>query len=351
MKEQVATEVLTTLFRQLKIKATVKSCIKKNSFLMFDIALNSGGTFRKLKRSSTEIALALKSLSEPFIYPITENGIIRIEVLISKPKTIFFRDMMNIAPITSMKLPLVLGKSYSGTDIIADLARMPHLLVGGATGFGKSITLHVIINNLLLNSRRFINFALIDTKRVEFSYYKSLSQLYGTIANDVSSSISLLESLVIEMENRFAKLEKSNSRDINSYKRNMPYIVVVIDELADLMTTNKKKTQGLICRLAQKSRACGIHLVIATQRPSVDVVTGLIKANFPSRLSCRVSSAVDSRILLDNNGAECLYGNGDSIINCAEFSFTRFKASYVSSEEIEKMVNLRKAWWRRIWNS
>ncbi|MHA2219864.1 MAG: FtsK/SpoIIIE domain-containing protein, partial [Candidatus Hodarchaeales archaeon] len=192
---------------------------------------------------------------------------------------------------------------------------------------------------------------LIDTKRVEFSYYKSLSQLYGTIANDVSSSISLLESLVIEMENRFAKLEKSNSRDINSYKRNMPYIVVVIDELADLMTTNKKKTQGLICRLAQKSRACGIHLVIATQRPSVDVVTGLIKANFPSRLSCRVSSAVDSRILLDNNGAECLYGNGDSIINCAEFSFTRFKASYVSSEEIEKMVNLRKAWWRRIWNS
>jgi hypothetical protein len=216
---------------------------------------------------------------------------------------------------------------------------------------GKSIMLQTIINSLLINEKQFINFALIDPKRVEFSYYSSLSQLYGPVSRDVTGAMNLLESLVAEMENRFSRLERSGARDINTYKGKMPYIVVVIDELADLMMVSKKVTQDYICRLAQKSRACGIHLVIATQRPSVDVVTGLIKANFPARLSCQVSSAIDSRILLDRNGAERLSGKGDAIINCSEHNFARFKGSFISERDITLNVKNKKSWWSRIWNS
>jgi S-DNA-T family DNA segregation ATPase FtsK/SpoIIIE len=320
--------------------------------LIFDIALKPGGTFKKLERFSTEIALALKSISEPLIYPVTSEGIVRMEVMVSSLDTVNFKDIIDSKEFSDSDciLPVAFGRLRNGSPLIVDLTKMPHLLVSGATGSGKSILLQTIINSLLLKSTNY-NLALIDTKRVEFSYYDGLLKLYGPIARDVDSANILLNNLIIEMENRFKVLEKSGCRDITYYKGFMPYIVVVVDEFADLMVVSRKESQELICRLAQKSRACGIHLVVATQRPSVDVVTGLIKANFPSRISCQVSSSSDSRIVLDKNGAEKLSGKGDAIIDCPGFNFKRFKGSYLTEEEIVYNVKNTRSWWSKLWNS
>jgi len=353
MNKSVATKALIKLFEQLKIKADIKQCIKEENFLVFDILLKPGGTFRKLEQYSTEIALSLKALSEPLIYPITREGIIRMEITISEPVDVYFKDIINSNVYKTSKaiLPLALGKSHNGTPLIADLSTMPHLLLGGATGSGKSIMLQVIINSLLLNEKQFINFALIDPKRVEFSCYNSLSQLYGPVAREPESAVELLKELVKEMEKRFSRLEKSGARDISTYKGKMPYIVVIIDELADLMMVSKKNTQEYICRIAQKARACGIHLIVSTQRPTASIITGIIKANLSSRLSCQVSSPIDSRILLDRNGAERLSGKGDAILNCNEHKFVRFKGSFISEKEIFLNIKNKKSWFSRIWNS
>ena len=354
MNRDRAITSLNTLFAQHNIKAEITQCKAEldNTFLTFDITLKPGGTFRKIDNRRKEIALSLKALSEPLIYPITQKGIIRMEVMVSEPKTISFSEVIDNKEFldSKMTLPLALGKCRDGLPLIVDLAKMPHLLVGGTTGSGKSIALQVIINSLLL-SKNYINFALIDPKRVEFSYYAALPQLYGPIARNVNSAAELLRNLTEEMEKRFSRLEKAGCRDITTYKGKMPYIVVIIDELADLMMASKKGTQDLVCRLAQKSRACGIHLIVATQRPSVDVVTGLIKANFPARLSCQVSSSTDSRVLLDRGGAERLAGKGDSIINCPEYSFKRFKGSFISEKEIINNIKSKKSWWSKIWTS
>jgi len=353
MNRDTAVKSLNTLFKQLKIKAEIKQCKLESTFLTFDITLNPGGTFRQLEKFATEIALSLKALSEPLIYPITKEGIIRMEIMVSEPDTIPFNDIVDSKEFlnSNATLPLGLGRCRNGSPLIVDLAKMPHLLIGGATGSGKSIALQVIINNLLLNKNHYINFALIDPKRVEFSYYSKLPNLYGPIARNVKDSMEMLGNLIEEMEKRFSKLERHNCRDITTYKGKMPFIIIVVDELADLMMASKKGTQDLICRLAQKSRACGIHLVVATQRPSVDVITGLIKANFPARLSCQTSSAVDSRILLDRCGAERLIGKGDAIINCSEYNFRRFKGAFLSEQDIIDNVRARRSWWSRIWNS
>jgi len=336
-------EALNKLFNQLKIKVDVKSCIKENSFLIFDLALNYGGTFRKLETYSTEIALALKSLSPPLIYPILEKGIIRMEVMVEKQDTVY---LTNIIQETDGHLPLILGLSRKGKLITIDLTKAPHILLAGTTGSGKSIMLHTIIYNLLNQN---VNLALIDTKRVEFSCYNNLSKLFAPIAIDVDGAINLLKNLIIEMEERFLRLEKSRCRDIFSYKGDMPFVVLIIDEFADLMVSNKKEVQKLICKLAQKSRACGIFEVMATQRPSADVITGLIKANFPTRIAFKVNSGVDSRIILNQQGAEKLTGNGDGIIQSPEYDFQRFKGCYLSEEDIQEVINKnRKSWWNRI---
>lgn len=343
---------LTNLFEQLKLKAQVASCQYENSFLIFDIALKPGGTFKKLENHTTEIALSLKALSEPLIYPVTKEGVIRMEVMVEEQRIVPFEYVIDSPDFlnNNAKLPLALGQCRNGETLVADLAEMPHLLISGSTGSGKSIMLHSIINSLLM-AKHSVNLALIDPKRVEFSYYSKLLNLHGPIARSVDASIDALNKLIKEMEKRFQRLEKYGVRDINGLKGRMPFIVVIIDELADLMMASKKEVQELVCRLAQKSRACGIHLVIATQRPSVDVITGVIKANFPARISCQVSAAIDSRVVLDRNGAETLVGKGDAIIDCSEHKFKRFKGSFLTEKEIVANVNRKQNWWSRIWNS
>lgn len=352
MNKDLAIDSLNNLFTQLKLKAEIESCNIENSFLIFDIKLGPGGTFKKLEKFTTEIALALKSLSEPLIYPLTKEGIIKMEVMVAEQQTVFFKDVINTKGFLNSKaiLPLALGGLRDGSPLVIDLVKMPHLLISGATGSGKSIFLQAIINSLLINKST-VKLALIDTKRVEFAYYSEISNLYSPIAKDIDNALTLLQNLIEEMETRFLLLEKNGARDILSYDGRMPYIVVVIDELADLMMSSKKESQELICRLAQKSRACGIHLVVATQRPSVDVVTGVIKANFPGRLSCQVSAAVDSRTILDRNGAETLAGKGDAIIDCSEYKFKRFKGSFLTEEDIINNTNRKKNLLRRLWNS
>ena len=346
MKLKNAIIQLNSVFEQLKMKAEVIDCKEETPFLIFDIALLPGGTFRKLERNSTEIALALKSLSNPLIYPLTTQGVVRMEIMISEQENVMFSDICKNE--NHLSLPLDLGKMRDGSVLSIDLSKMPHLLIGGTTGSGKSILLHNIINSLMLNSK--CEFALIDTKRVEFSYYDNISRLFGPIARDVDGAILLFQELIEEMEERFKILEKNRCRDISEYP-DMKYIVIIIDELADLMMIAKKDIQKLICRLAQKSRACGIHLVAATQRPSTDVVTGIIKANFPSRISCQVSSSTDSRTILDSNGAEKLAGKGDAIINTPNIKFKRFKGAFISQEEIKENVLNHQSFWREIWAS
>jgi S-DNA-T family DNA segregation ATPase FtsK/SpoIIIE len=275
-----------------------------------------------------------------------------MEVMVAEQCIVPFQNVISSQEFlnSDAKLPLALGQCRNGEFLIADLAEMPHLLISGATGSGKSILLHTIINSLLLSNSGVV-LSLIDPKRVEFSYYADLLNLHIPIARNVESSIATLNMLIKEMERRFIRLEKYGVRDISGLKGKMPFIVVIIDELADLMMISKKEVQELICRLAQKSRACGIHLVVATQRPSVDVVTGVIKANFPARISCQVSASIDSRVVLDRNGAEALAGKGDAIIDCSEHKFKRFKGSFLTEHDIVTNVKKKRNWWSRIWNT
>lgn len=351
-----AVVILDGIFKQLKLKARVRECRMEGSFLICDVALEPGGTVSKVERHAMEIALAMKALAEPLIYPVPAEGVIRMELMISMPGDVPFSDVVSSPEFQSSKgrLPLGLGRTRRGRILVADLADMPHLLVAGATGSGKSMILQAAINSLLLNrGKRRIMLALVDPKQVEFSYYERIPHLYCPIARDVRSAHDVLERLVAEMDRRFTVLQKGRCRDISHYKGKMPYIVLVVDELADLMMASKRSVQDLICRLAQKSRACGIHLMVATQRPSTDVVTGVIKANFPSRLSCHVSSATDSRVVLDKNGAEKLAGRGDAILDGPDYPFVRFKGAFLSEADIT--ANIRRcggdSWWRRLWTT
>lgn len=332
-------ERLTNVLEELKIKANVMSYKEEGPFVIFDLGLYSGGKFKQIERFSTEIALALRAVAEPLVYPVMNEGVIRMEVMVREQSTVIFDDIL---PHSNGNLPLVLGQSRDGSPFTADLTKMPHLLIGGATGSGKSTMLHSIICGLLGKAQ----LALVDPKRVEFTHYKH--GLYAPTAKTAEEAVVLLKKLILEMNRRFEKLEKWKMRDISGSK--LPYIVLVIDELADLMSVNKKEIQDLLCQLAQKSRACGIHIIAATQRPSVDVVTGIIKANFPARIACRVISNADSRVILDRGGAEKLLGNGDAIIQSAEYDFKRFKGAYISEDDIIRLTKDGHNWWSRLWN-
>lgn len=348
--------VLGDTLRQFKIKARIKQCRREGAFLVCDVALEPGGKVRQIERHSMEIALAIRATAEPLVYPVPSEGVVRLELMMEDPGPVPFLDLANSREFqgSDAVLPVALGVARNGRCLVADLAQMPHLLVAGTTGSGKSMALHVAINSMMLCGPLRVRLALVDPKRIEFSHYIGMPQLYAPIAKDAESSMELLGRLVSDMEARFAILQKAKCRDITQYRGRMPRIVVLVDEFADLMMASKRAAQELICRLAQKSRACGIHMVLATQRPSIDVVTGLIKANFPSRMSCQVSSAIDSRVVLDRNGAERLTGKGDAILDCPGNRFVRLKGAFLSEADI--MLNVRRlasnqSWWRRMWSA
>jgi S-DNA-T family DNA segregation ATPase FtsK/SpoIIIE len=310
----------------------------------------------KIASLNRDLALALAASPIRIEAPVPGRSIVGIEVPNSQVALVSLRKGMSSAKFRRRKsdLTLVLGEGVAGTPIIADLAKMPHLLIAGATGSGKSICINAIASCLLLqNSPLTLRLVMVDPKRVEMVHYNALPHLYGHVECDVERVVGVLSWLVNEMQERYKKFAELGVRHLDDYNRRwqvgsseyMPRIVVLIDELADLMLFSPDEVERAICRLAQMARATGMHLVIATQRPSVDVVTGLIKANFPARIAFAVSSGVDSRVILDAIGAETLLSKGDMLYMSPDSSkIVRTQGCFVSDAEVERVVQYWQEW-------
>lgn len=310
-----------------------------------------GVKLSKITSLSNDLALALAAHPIRIEAPIPGKPLVGIEIPNKVRTLVRLRDLISLSQFQNSPSPLtfVLGRDVSGNPAFADLARMPHLLVAGATGTGKTIFLNSLILSLIYrNSPQILNFILIDPKRVEFPVYNDLPHVLNDVIFDVQKTVNALKWLVEEMERRFETLAQFKTRDIFSFntlalqeKLNlMPYIVLIIDELADLMAARGKEIEAGIVRLAQMARAVGIHLVLATQRPSTEVITGLIKANITSRITFQVASQVDSRTVIDTAGAEKLLGMGDLLFISAENPKPkRIQGAFVSDKEVKRVVD------------
>ncbi len=303
-----------------------------------------------------DLALALAAAPIRIEAPVPGKPIVGIEVPNKRTAIVTLRSVMESEVWRTFKgrLKIALGRDVAGRPVVADLARMPHLLIAGATGSGKSVCINAIIASLMsTHTPDEVRFILVDPKRVELTAYEGVPHLIGNVITDVDMVVSVLQWTVREMERRYELFAREKVRDIVRYNRKtrtekgmeqLPYIIIVVDELADLMLSAPDEVEHAVVRLAQMARATGIHLVLATQRPSVDVVTGLIKANFPARISFAVTSQVDSRVILDSPGAEQLLGQGDMLFLPPDSSkLARLQGVYVSDREIQRLVDF----WRR----
>ena len=296
-----------------------------------------------------DIALALKCANIRFESVVPGSSVVGIEVPNADPTPVNLRSVLDTSEwkdfIGSAALPVPLGMGSGGDPVMADFAKMPHTLVAGATGSGKSVCMNTIIAGLLLcRTPLEVRMVMIDPKRVELTPYQGVPHLYTPVVVEPGRAVAVLKALTKEMMDRFATLEFAGVKNIGAYNNRaeakMPYLLVLVDELADLMLTASNEVEQLLVRLAQLGRATGVHLVVATQRPSVDVVTGLIKANFPSRISFSVMSQVDSRTILDSNGAEKLLGKGDMLYKPIDLSKpVRVQGAYVDEREVESVVD------------
>jgi len=340
-----------------KIKATVGPTVT-----LYEIIPEAGVRISKIKNLEDDIALSLSALGIRIIAPIPGRGTIGIEVPNTKPTVVSMKSLISSAKFQNaeMELPIALGKTISNETFVVDLAKMPHLLMAGATGQGKSVGLNAVLASLLYKKHPAeVKFVLVDPKKVELTLFNKIERHYlaklpdseDAIITDNSKVINTLNSLCIEMDNRYSLLKDAMVRNIKEYnvkfkqrKLNpenghhfLPYIVLVVDEFADLIMTAGKEVETPIARLAQLARAIGIHLIIATQRPSVNVITGIIKANFPARIAFRVSSKIDSRTILDGPGADQLIGRGDLLYTQGN-DITRVQCGFVDTPEVEKIT-------------
>lgn len=296
-----------------------------------------------------DLALALQALSIRIIAPIPGRAVVGFEVSNNKRKNVQFAKVIKSSVFQQFAgaLPLLLGEDTIGNDVVVDLARMPHLLIAGSTGSGKSVALNGMLISLLCKvSPDELKLILIDPKRLEFASYVDIPHLLFPIITDPKKVAPALRYVIKQMEERYELMAKVGARNIFDYhastgnKSSMPFMVIVIDELADLMMTAGREIEDLITRIAQMARASGIHMLVATQRPSVDVITGLIKVNFPSRISFRVTSKIDSRTILDANGADKLLGRGDMLfLDSSSANLKRIHGAYVSDAEIMQVTN------------
>lgn len=301
---------------------------------------------------TNDLALALAAPSIRIEAPIPGKSAVGVEVPNKASAVITLRDVMESDEMKKVKVPLAmaLGRDVAGQAITIDLAKMPHLLIAGSTGSGKSVCINSIITSFIMrNSPTDLRLLLVDPKRVEFSMYNNIPHLLSPVINEADKTVNSLKWLVNEMEKRFKTLEEFHKRNIEEYNTanppdgKLPYIVLVIDELADLMAQSAKEVEGVIVRLAQKARAVGIHLILATQRPSVDVITGLIKANVSARIAFAVASQVDSRTILDISGAEKLLGNGDMLFMGGEtVKPKRIQGVFVSTSDVKTVTDFIK---------
>ncbi|HIP54289.1 MAG TPA: DNA translocase FtsK [Sulfurimonas autotrophica] len=309
----------------------------------------------KILNLQDDLAMALSAETIRIQAPIPGKDVVGIEIPNERVDTIYLRELLDdkLFKDSASPLTIALGKDIVGKPFITDLKKLPHLLIAGTTGSGKSVGINAMILSLLYkNSPDQLRLLMIDPKMLEFSIYNDIPHLLTPVITKPKQAIVSLNNMVNEMERRYELMAESRTKNIENYNEKVkreggehfPYIVVIIDELADLMMTSGKDVELSIARLAQKSRACGIHLIIATQRPSVDVVTGLIKANLPSRISYRVGQKIDSKIILDQMGAESLLGRGDMLFTPPGApALVRLHAPWATEEEIEKIVEFIKA--------
>jgi S-DNA-T family DNA segregation ATPase FtsK/SpoIIIE len=305
----------------------------------------------KILSLQDDLAMALKAQSIRIQAPIPGKDVVGIEIPNEQMQTIYLREILESDIFKKAKSPLTiaLGKDIVGAPFVTDLKKLPHLLIAGTTGSGKSVGINAMILSLLYrNSPDELKFVMIDPKMLEFSIYNDIPHLLTPVITEPKKAIVTLNAMVKEMERRYKLMAKARVKNIENYNQKsdekLPYIVIIIDELADLMMTSGKDVEYSIARLAQMARASGIHLIVATQRPSVDVVTGLIKANLPSRISFKVGQKIDSKVILDQFGAESLLGRGDMLFTPPGISgLIRLHAPFTTEEEIEKIVEFLKS--------
>jgi len=319
---------------------------------MFEFEPAPGVKVSKITNLSDDLALAMKAASVRIVAPLPGKAAVGIEVPNNSRETVYFRSILESPEYRThrSKLRIPLGKDIFGVPVISTIDKMPHLLVAGATGSGKSVAINSIILALLYNAQpREVKLVLVDPKMLELSLYNDIPHLMTPVVTQPKRAAETLRALVAEMERRYRQLAEKGSKNIDSYNKavsdqeRLPYIVIIIDELADLMMTVQREVEDSIMRLAQMARAAGIHLIVATQRPSVDVITGLIKANLPARISFQVSSKTDSRTILDANGAENLLGMGDMLFLPPGTSHViRVHGCFVSEAEIKRVVEFVK---------
>ncbi len=318
---------------------------------MYEYEPAPGIKINRVVSLSDDLALALKAQSIR-VYPISGKAAIGIEVPNSNRATISLKEVISSDTFqrSLSLLTLALGKDISGMPMVTDLSRMPHLLVAGTTGSGKSVFMNTMILSLLYRATpEQVKMLMIDPKLLELSLYGDIPHLIAPVITNPKEASEALKSIIFEMERRYKAISEKGARNIDTFNRvcepeeRLPYIVIFIDELADLMFTAPKDVEGSITRLAQKARASGIHLILATQRPSVDVITGLIKANFPARISFQVTTKIDSRTILDSQGAEQLLGKGDMLFMLPGVKILRVHGAYVSEAEVTAVTNFIKA--------
>jgi S-DNA-T family DNA segregation ATPase FtsK/SpoIIIE len=341
-------DLLVSTLASFGVEARVSGQISGPRVTRYEMQLAAGTKVSKVAGLKDDLAYALATTEIRILAPIPGKQAVGVEVPNLSPNIVTLGDIYGDLPATASPLSVWLGKDISGTAVWTDLARMPHILIAGTTGSGKSGCINAILTSILLRSTPDdVRMILIDPKQVELNFYESIPHLLTPVVSNPKHAAAVLLNVVTEMEARYARLSILKARNLPEANRilrgrgeeQLPYLLVVIDELADLMMTTPQAVEEAIIRLAQKSRAVGIHLVLATQRPSVDVITGMIKTNVPSRIAFAVSSQTDSRVILDTGGAESLLGQGDMLFKPLGTSrLQRVQGAYVTEEEVALVV-------------